>query len=61
MTFLFAKSSSKNDCCGCSACADICPNEAIKFVIDFQGFCYPEIDAEKCVKCGMCAKVCPLK
>jgi len=28
---------------------------------DEEGFLYPSIDAEKCVRCGSCLKVCPIK
>ncbi len=28
---------------------------------DREGFEYPEIDEEKCIKCGMCLRVCPMK
>ncbi|MBR3469838.1 MAG: Coenzyme F420 hydrogenase/dehydrogenase, beta subunit C-terminal domain [Lachnospiraceae bacterium] len=45
-------------CCGCFACKDVCPKGAIKTVADEEGFLYPEIDAEKCVSCGLCSKVC---
>lgn len=45
-------------CCGCSACASICPHGAIKMVPDSLGFVYPSINLELCVKCGLCEKVC---
>ena len=50
----------KKDCCGCNACGDICPHNAISFKIDFEGFWYPQIDSEKCINCGLCDKVCPI-
>lgn len=53
--------SSKEDCCGCSACAYVCPKKAIKMFPDVEGFLYPIIDANVCVGCGACLKVCPLK
>ena len=28
----------KQDCCGCNACGDICPREAISFKVDKEGF-----------------------
>lgn len=51
----------KEECCGCSACFAICPKEAIIMVEDNEGFEYPQIDDIKCIECGMCMKVCPIK
>lgn len=51
---------SKEDCCGCTACANICPKDAIEMKADNEGFLYPVVDKEKCVDCGMCKKVCPV-
>ncbi len=48
----------KNKCCGCSACYNICPVNAIEMLADEEGFEYPSIDANKCVECGLCKKVC---
>ena len=48
----------KIDCCGCSACADCCPVQAIRMENDLEGFCYPVIDKEKCIHCGKCDRVC---
>ena len=48
------------DCCGCKMCGDLCPAEAIRFVTDHEGFWYPQVDNEKCVKCGLCVKKCPV-
>ena len=53
--------STKEDCCGCTACASICTKNAIKMAKDEEGFLYPHIDTEKCVNCGLCASVCPVK
>lgn len=50
----------KKDCCGCMACGDVCPKEAISFPRDNEGFWYPQVDSEKCVNCGLCEKVCPV-
>lgn len=46
------------DCCGCTACASICPKDAIKMSGDSLGFVYPEVDLGKCVECGACERVC---
>lgn len=48
----------KEECCGCSACAQICPKNAIKMETDEEGFLYPKIDETKCVNCGLCKKAC---
>lgn len=51
---------SKEDCCGCTACASICPKNAIIMKEEKEGFLYPSIDKTKCVDCGMCKKICPI-
>ena len=51
----------KSECCGCSACAAICPQNAIEMKRDDEGFLYPEIDLKKCIKCGKCLNVCMFK
>lgn len=50
----------KEDCTGCMACKSICPKKAITIKIQDDGFSYPEIDETKCIKCGLCKKVCPV-
>lgn len=50
----------KSKCCGCNACGDICPKDAISFHTDIEGFWYPEVDKERCIDCGLCDKVCPI-
>ena len=51
----------KNDCCGCTACYNICPKKAIAMEADEEGFLYPQVNKELCVECGLCEKVCPIQ
>lgn len=46
------------ECCGCTACVQICPKEAIRFERDEKKFGYPIIDRNKCIECGLCDRVC---
>lgn len=48
----------RSNCCGCTACANICPTAAITMKPDSLGFMYPEIDQAKCIDCQLCVKVC---
>ncbi|HAT4209925.1 TPA: 4Fe-4S dicluster domain-containing protein [Clostridium perfringens] len=48
----------KKECCGCGACKNICPKDAITFIEDEYGFTYPQIDIERCIGCELCKKVC---
>ena len=47
-------------CTGCTACASGCPKDAIAMERDKEGFDYPVIDPDKCVRCGRCTAVCPM-
>lgn len=51
----------KEECCGCAACYAICLKKAISLVEDEEGFEYPQIDENKCIRCYQCVKVCPIK
>lgn len=51
----------KEECCGCSACYSICPQNAISMEPDEQGFLYPIIQESRCITCHLCIKVCPIK
>lgn len=50
--------SDKSLCCGCGACADICPAGAISMKADELGFLYPQVNPDACTGCGECERVC---
>ena len=50
----------REDCCGCSACSQICPSNCIEMKVDAEGFMYPYINASICVNCNLCEAVCPV-
>ncbi len=47
-------------CCGCAACANVCPKQCIVLKEDNKGFAYPVVDESNCVNCGLCERVCPV-
>ena len=49
---------SKEQCCGCRACEQVCPQNAIFMNADSEGFLYPKIDVSRCIDCSLCEKVC---
>lgn len=49
----------KGRCTGCGACYNKCPVGAIEMKYDVEGFLFPDINHEKCIQCGLCARVCP--
>lgn len=51
----------KEECSGCGACVQICPEKAIEMKPDEYGFVFPEINNDICIECGLCIKVCPFK
>ena len=50
----------KNQCTGCTACANICPKSCIEMKEDDEGFAQPVIDNSKCISCLACERVCPI-
>lgn len=51
----------KQDCCGCTACVNACPQKVIRMSPDSEGFLYPEINIESCIDCRLCERVCPMQ
>jgi coenzyme F420-reducing hydrogenase beta subunit len=51
----------RGECCGCYACKEVCPTEAIQMLMDKEGFYYPHVNKEKCIHCGLCERVCVKK
>ncbi len=50
----------KTACCGCSACAAVCPQQCISLESDDEGFWYPHVDTSLCTDCHLCEKACPV-
>ena len=49
-----------DDCCtGCGSCKAKCPQGAISFQEDEEGFPSPVIDNDICIRCGLCELSCP--
>lgn len=48
----------KENCCGCGACANACPSNAITMIEDEYGFIYPNINETICINCQKCKKQC---
>ena len=48
------------DCCGCGACVNVCPVDAIDMNPDSEGFLYPLISDDICIHCNKCVKICPI-
>lgn len=48
----------KEDCCGCKACLNVCPNNAIEFFENENGFTYPKINDSLCVGSKKCVRAC---
>ena len=51
----------KHNCCGCSSCAQKCPKQCISMLEDEEGFLYPVVSSERCIRCYRCLSVCDFK
>lgn len=49
---------SKDKCCGCGACFNACPKDAIVMTESAEGYVYPQIDTSKCIECEKCISSC---
>ena len=47
-----------NNCTGCAACAVVCPTKSITMTYGEDGFLYPILNNETCIKCGKCMGSC---
>ena len=47
-------------CTGCGVCAAFCPQKCIQMRPNSEGFLFPEIQTDLCIKCNICKKKCPL-
>jgi formate hydrogenlyase subunit 6/NADH:ubiquinone oxidoreductase subunit I len=50
----------KQNCCGCYACYNICPQKCIHMNTDVDGFWYPKVEINECTECGLCKQICPI-
>ena len=50
----------KQNCCGCTACAAVCPKNCIEMQEDAEGFLYPFINKKSCIDCHACERICPV-
>ncbi len=53
------KLASRYHCTGCGACVNACTAGALKLLPDKEGFAYPHLDTEKCIRCSACQRACP--
>lgn len=50
----------ENKCTGCYACYSSCPTKAITMRLSDDGFLFPSVNSDRCIKCGLCQKYCPI-
>lgn len=58
---MYLVTNKKEECCGCSACQQICHINAISMIQDEEGFLFPIKNNDVCTDCGACEKVCPFE
>lgn len=58
---IFNNKDFKGSCCGCTACANICPNSAITMKEDKEGFLQPIINNKKMQQLSFMRKGLPIK
>lgn len=48
-------------CKGCGFCIQACPKDALRVSdkVNDKGYSVVEVDAEKCICCASCYRVCP--
>ncbi len=51
----------EGSCAGCTACASVCPCDAISMQISDMGFLRPILDRDKCIGCSKCINTCPVE
>jgi coenzyme F420-reducing hydrogenase beta subunit len=49
-----------DQCTGCAACSNNCPQFAIKMRLNFEGFYRPFLQKEACNECVVCLRSCPV-
>lgn len=50
----------KQKCTGCMACIDSCPQSALSYELDGEGFYSIFLDEKLCIECGHCERSCPV-
>lgn len=50
-----------DNCFGCGACAQSCPQKCIELKENAEGFLSPIVDEKNCIGCGICNGVCQME